>query len=105
LVLSTAFPSRSRSRSTGGTPTTAGLTHRAGHRAASDASVLARLREAGAIVLGKTNVSQLLLHDSCGIEADADFLSDAGRKKKRRGSMLGINIQEPKGRARISIGP
>jgi len=49
-----------------GSPTTAGLTHRAGHRAASDAWVVARLREAGAIVLGKTNVSQLLLHDSCG---------------------------------------
>jgi fatty acid amide hydrolase len=48
-----------------GTATTAGLTHRAGHRAGSDAVVVARLRQAGAIVLGKTNVSQLLLHDAC----------------------------------------
>jgi fatty acid amide hydrolase len=48
-----------------GTATTAGLTHRANHRAANDALVVARLRQAGAIVLGKTNVSQLLLHDSC----------------------------------------
>jgi Asp-tRNA(Asn)/Glu-tRNA(Gln) amidotransferase A subunit family amidase len=47
------------------TPTTAGLTHRASHRAVTDAWVVARLRQAGAIVLGKTNVSQLLLHDSC----------------------------------------
>src|SRR5262252_1614260 len=48
-----------------GTPTTAGLTNRSDHRATSDAVVVARLRQAGAIVLGKTNVSQLLLHDSC----------------------------------------
>ena len=48
-----------------GTPTTAGLSPRSGHRAAADAVVVARLRQAGAIVLGKTNVSQLLLHDSC----------------------------------------
>ena len=48
-----------------GTATTAGLTHRVSHRASSDAWVVARLRQAGAIVLGKTNVSQLLLHDSC----------------------------------------
>jgi fatty acid amide hydrolase len=48
-----------------GTATTAGLTNRAGHRAAADAAVVARLRQAGAIVLGKTNVSQLLLHDAC----------------------------------------
>jgi fatty acid amide hydrolase len=48
-----------------GTPTTAGLSHRSDHRAATDAVVVARLRQAGAIVLGKTNVSQLLLHASC----------------------------------------
>jgi fatty acid amide hydrolase len=48
-----------------GTATTAGLTSRVSHRAADDAWVVARLRRAGAIVLGKTNVSQLLLHDSC----------------------------------------
>jgi Asp-tRNA(Asn)/Glu-tRNA(Gln) amidotransferase A subunit family amidase len=48
-----------------GTPTTAGLSHRADHRAETDAVVVARLRKAGAIVLGKTNVSQLLLHDCC----------------------------------------
>jgi len=48
-----------------GTATTAGLTHRASHRAENDAWVVAQLRRAGAIVLGKTNVSQLLLHDSC----------------------------------------
>lgn len=44
-----------------GTPTTAGLTHLAGHRAEADAPTVARLRAAGAIVLGKTNVPQLLL--------------------------------------------
>jgi Asp-tRNA(Asn)/Glu-tRNA(Gln) amidotransferase A subunit family amidase len=48
-----------------GTPTTAGLTNRTNHRAATDAAIVSRLRNAGAIVVGKTNVSQLLLHDSC----------------------------------------
>ncbi len=44
-----------------GTATTAGLTARAGHRAAADAEMVARLRGAGAILLGKTNVPQLLM--------------------------------------------
>jgi Asp-tRNA(Asn)/Glu-tRNA(Gln) amidotransferase A subunit family amidase len=44
-----------------GTPSTAGLTVRSAHRAASDAPLVARLRQAGAIILGKTNVSQLLM--------------------------------------------
>lgn len=48
-----------------GTPTTVGLTARADHRAAEDAVVVARLRRAGAIVLGKTNIPQLgLLFES-----------------------------------------
>lgn len=44
-----------------GTPTTVGVVARSGHRADRDAPLVARLREAGAIVLGKTNVSQLLM--------------------------------------------
>jgi fatty acid amide hydrolase len=43
------------------TPTTMGLPSRAKHRAESDAFTVARLRAAGAIVLGKTNVPQLLM--------------------------------------------
>ena len=49
-----------------GTPTTAGLTTRAKHRAGHDAVTVARLRAAGAIVLGKTNVPQL------GMMAESD---------------------------------
>src|SRR5579859_2867699 len=45
-----------------GTPSTAGLTARAGHRAHTDAPLVAGLRQAGAIILGKTNVSQLLMY-------------------------------------------
>ena len=45
-----------------GTPSTAGLTARSGHRAESDAPLVAGLRRAGAIILGKTNDSQLLLY-------------------------------------------
>jgi len=44
-----------------GTPTTMGLPSRAGHPAAGDAFLVARLRQAGAILLGKTNVPQLLM--------------------------------------------
>ena len=42
-----------------GTATTAGLTSRARHRAQNDAAVVACVRRAGAIVLGKTNSPQL----------------------------------------------
>jgi fatty acid amide hydrolase len=42
-----------------GTATTAGLTSRARHRAQTDAAVVACVRRAGAIVLGKTNAPQL----------------------------------------------
>jgi fatty acid amide hydrolase len=44
-----------------GTPSTFGLPSRQGHRAGADDVYVARLRRAGAIVLGKTNVAQLLL--------------------------------------------
>lgn len=43
-----------------GTPTTLGLPGRALHHAEADGPLVGRLRKAGAIVLGKANVSQLL---------------------------------------------
>jgi fatty acid amide hydrolase len=49
-----------------GTPTTFGLPSRGDHRAAADAPTVARLRDAGAIILGKGNVPQLLMY----LEAD-----------------------------------
>src|SRR5262249_40498464 len=45
-----------------GTPSTAGVTSRAQKRATSDAPLVATLRRAGAIPLGKTNVAQVLLY-------------------------------------------
>jgi fatty acid amide hydrolase len=45
-----------------GAPSTFGIPSRAGHRAGSDERHVARIREAGAIVLGKTNVAQLLFY-------------------------------------------
>lgn len=44
------------------TPSTFGLPSRANHRASKDEIHVARLRQAGAIALGKTNVSQLLFY-------------------------------------------
>ena len=49
-----------------GTPSTFGLGSRGAHRAERDEIHVARLREAGAIVVGKTNVAQMLIF----IEAD-----------------------------------
>lgn len=49
-----------------GTPSTFGLPSRANLLASHDDPYVARVREAGAIILGKTNVSQLLLY----IESD-----------------------------------
>ena len=48
-----------------GTPTTIGLPHRAKSLANGDAVLVARLRAAGAVILGKTNVPQLMImHES-----------------------------------------
>jgi fatty acid amide hydrolase len=49
-----------------GTPCSAGIERRKGAIAAADGSQVARLRAAGAIVLGKTNLSQLMIY----VEAD-----------------------------------
>jgi fatty acid amide hydrolase len=43
-----------------GTPSTLGLTERVSHRAVADAVQVTRLKQAGAVLLGKTNVSLLL---------------------------------------------
>ena len=45
-----------------GTPSTIGVPSRAHHRALHDHPYVARLREAGAIVVGKTNVAQALIY-------------------------------------------
>lgn len=49
-----------------GTPTTFGVPNLKNHRAAKDGPLVKRLREAGAIILGKTNTGQLLKY----IESD-----------------------------------
>ena len=51
------------------TATTFGLVSHKHHRATADGPLVKRLRDAGAIVLGKTNVSQLLIY----IEADNEL--------------------------------
>ncbi len=45
-----------------GLPTLCGSRFRSGHRADADATAVARLRAAGAIILGKTNTPELLFH-------------------------------------------
>jgi fatty acid amide hydrolase len=45
-----------------GTDSTAGVASRVGRPAGRDATLVARLRSAGAVILGKTNVAQLLLY-------------------------------------------
>ncbi len=48
-----------------GAPTTLGLPSRKGHYAERDSPLVACLREAGAILLGKTNVPQLVVGNEC----------------------------------------
>jgi len=48
-----------------GEATTMGVVGRQGHRAARDSAMVTLLREAGAIVLGRTNLSQLCLFAEC----------------------------------------
>jgi amidase len=43
-----------------GLPSTAGLTERAAHRAQADAALVARVRAAGGVILGKTNIPPML---------------------------------------------
>ena len=45
-----------------GTPSTWGLLNQANHRAEDDGPLVKRLRAAGAIILGKTNIPQLLYY-------------------------------------------
>jgi fatty acid amide hydrolase len=48
-----------------GTPSSIGLTHRSGQRSKTDGVLVNRLRRAGAIVLGKTNLPQIMIwHES-----------------------------------------
>ncbi len=51
------------------TATTFGLPHQRDHRATEDGPLVKRLRDAGAIILGKTNTSQLLIY----IESDNEL--------------------------------
>ena len=48
-----------------GTPTTLGLPSRRNHVAVSDSPIVAQLRQAGAVILGKTNVPQLVVGNEC----------------------------------------
>lgn len=48
-----------------GLPTSLGLIQQAGARASADAPTVARLRRAGAIVLGKTNLPQVAMANEC----------------------------------------
>jgi len=52
-----------------GTATTFGLPHQKNHRATEDGPLVKRLRDAGAIILGKTNTAQLLIY----IESDNEL--------------------------------
>jgi fatty acid amide hydrolase len=64
-----------------GTPTSCGLAHRAKTPLSTEGSLVTRLREQGAIFLGKTNVPQLLVSYECrhALYGDAKNPWDAGR--------------------------
>lgn len=72
-----------------GTPTTLGLTSLANHRAAADAACVQRLRAAGAILLGKTNVSQLLMGNESDNPLYGRTLNPWNRERSPGGSSGG----------------
>ena len=86
-----------------GQATLAGSKLRVGHRAAEDASAVARLRSEGAILLGRTNTPEMLANyetdnfltgaheQSVGPDADAGRIE---RREKRRRSRRSVRREE-----------
>lgn len=96
-----------------GLPSTAGVPYRVGHRATKDAATVARLRAAGAVVFGKTNVCTWLadyqadnpvygrtnspwdLHRTAGGSSGGSATLAAGLTPIDLGSDLGGSIRVP----------
>jgi len=72
-----------------GVPTTAATRARAGHVAAEDARVVARLRDAGALIIGKCNLHELALGTTSDVSAFGPVLNPRDPSRSPGGSSGG----------------
>ena len=87
-----------------GTPTTAASRLRAGHRAAADAPVTARLRAAGAIILGKCNLHEFAFGTTGEESAFGPTRNPHAPEHVPGGSSSGSAVSVAAGMALASIG-
>ena len=87
-----------------GVPTTAASRVRAGHVAASDATVVTRLRDAGAIIIGKTNLHEFALGTTSDESAFGPVRNPHDTNRSPGGSSGGSGAAVATGMGWASIG-
>jgi aspartyl-tRNA(Asn)/glutamyl-tRNA(Gln) amidotransferase subunit A len=87
-----------------GSPTTAATRARAGHVAQSDAAVVTRLREAGAVIIGKTNLHELALGTTSDESAFGPVRNPRDTRRSPGGSSGGSAAAVATGMGWASIG-
>ena len=87
-----------------GSPTTAATAARATHRAPADAAVVARLRAAGAIVIGKCNLHELAFGTTGEASAGGPTRNPHDARHVAGGSSSGSAVSVSTGMALASIG-
>ena len=87
-----------------GVPTTAASRSRAAHVAHSDATIVTRLREAGAVLIGKTNLHELALGTTSDVSAFGPVHNPHNRDRSPGGSSGGSAAAVASGMGWASIG-
>src|SRR4029450_6885567 len=87
-----------------GTPTTAASRVREGHVAASDAPAIARLRSAGAVIVGKTNLHEFALGTANAHSAFGPARHPIDPERSPGGSSGGSAISLATGMALATLG-
>lgn len=87
-----------------GTPTTAGSRVREGHVASADAVAVARLRQAGAVIIGKTNLHEFAMGPTNEDSAFGPTLNPFDTTRLSGGSSGGSAVSVAAGMALASIG-
>jgi aspartyl-tRNA(Asn)/glutamyl-tRNA(Gln) amidotransferase subunit A len=87
-----------------GVPTTAASRVRGSHPASSDAIVTTRLKAAGAVIVGKTNLHEFALGTTCDQSAYGPVRNPADRLRSAGGSSGGSAVSVAMGMAVASIG-
>jgi aspartyl-tRNA(Asn)/glutamyl-tRNA(Gln) amidotransferase subunit A len=87
-----------------GTPTTAGSRVRDGHLAQADAAAVARLRQAGAVIIGKTNLHEFAMGPTNEDSAFGPTLNPHDRTRLAGGSSGGSAVSVATGMALATLG-